>query len=83
MTEKNIFVYKLSLPLNISYFSLFFVKTATPPEKSYRLFSSNLPLKVVVCQAPPPPPPPVLKIWFNLPAEKGVHTMYYLSNISR
>ena len=32
MTEKNIFVYKLSLPLNISDFSLvFFVKIAPPP----------------------------------------------------
>ena len=35
MTEKNIFVYKLFLSLIISEFSLFFyVKTATPPEKS-------------------------------------------------
>ena len=49
MTEKNIFVYKHFLSLNISDFSLiFFCKTANPPEKSYPLFSSNLPLKVEV-----------------------------------
>ena len=38
-TEKNIFVCKLFLPLNISDFSLFFVKTATTSEKSYPFFS--------------------------------------------
>ena len=38
-TEKNIFVCKLFLPLNISDFSLFFVKIATTPEKSYPFFS--------------------------------------------
>ena len=40
MTEKNIFVYKLLL-LNISDFSLFFVKIATPLKKVTSLFSSN------------------------------------------
>ena len=38
MTEKNIFVYKLFLSLNISDFSYFYVKTATcpsPPPKNH------------------------------------------------
>ena len=39
MAEKNIFVYKFSLSLNISDFSLFFMhKTATFPEKVYPSF---------------------------------------------
>ena len=39
MAEKNIFVYKLSLSLNISDFSLFFMyKTATFSEKVYPSF---------------------------------------------
>ena len=40
MAEKNIFVYKLSLLLNISDFSLFFMyKTATLPEKGHPSFA--------------------------------------------
>ena len=47
MTEKNIFVYKLCLLLNISDFSFFYVKTATFPEKVTSLFPRNPPpLKV-------------------------------------
>ena len=83
MTEKNIFVYKLSLPLNISYFSLFFVKTATPPppEKSYPLFSSNLPLKVEVLSSPP-------SFWkfgrrFNPPSRKGGRGAHYEVGLTR
>ena len=46
MTEKNVFLYKLFLSLNISDLSFFFfVKIANPPEESYPLFSSNPPLK--------------------------------------
>ena len=37
MTEKNIFVYKLFLPLNISDF-IFYVKIATPLKKVTPLF---------------------------------------------
>ena len=48
MTEKNIFVYKLFLLLNISDFSLFFnVKTATP-RNDHPLFSSNPLLKIEI-----------------------------------
>ena len=58
-TEKSIFVYTLLLSLNISDFSLFFFcKNSNPPEKSYPLFSSNLPLKAEVLSSPP-----FLKIW--------------------
>ena len=46
MTEKNIFVYKLFLSLNISDFSLmFYVKTATPPEKGQLPLSQQPPSK--------------------------------------
>ena len=47
MAEKNIFVYKLFLSLNISDF-IFFVKIATSPWKSHTppLFRSNSSLKV-------------------------------------
>ena len=46
MAEKNIFVYKLFLSLNISDF-IFFVKIATSPWKSHPpLFRSNSSLKV-------------------------------------
>ena len=48
MTEKNIFVYKLFLLLNISDFSLFFnVKNATPGN-GHLLFSSNPLLKIEI-----------------------------------
>ena len=69
MPEKNIFVYKLFLPLNISDFRVFFVKTATPhPEKSYPLFSCNPLSKLRPCRR---------KVgWrFNSPSRKGMHTM--------
>ena len=64
-TEKNIFVYKLFLSLNISDFS-FFVCIATPS------FPANPLLKLRSCQAPP-----FLKIWLEVqpPAEMGVYTM--------
>ena len=58
MTEKNIFVYKLFLLLNISDFSFFFVKIATklwkklPPLFQQPPFQSWSPVK-----------PPFLKIW--------------------
>ena len=44
MIEKNIFAHKLFLSLNIADFNLFYVKIATPPEKSHPLFPSNPPL---------------------------------------
>ena len=46
MTEKNIFVYKLFLPLNISDFFFFFCKIANPLKKVTPLFFSNPPLKI-------------------------------------
>ena len=46
-TEKNIFVYKLFLSLNISDFSFFVCKIATPS------FPANPLLKLRSCQAPP------------------------------
>ena len=52
MTEKNIFVYKLFLLLNISDFSFFFVKIATPLEKVSPLFSSKPLSKLRSCQGP-------------------------------
>ena len=70
MTEKNSFVYKLFLLLNISDFSLFLCKTGTPPRKTLP------PLKIEILSSPPP-------LFENLvggsspPAERGggVHTM--------
>ena len=41
MTEKNIFVYKLLLLLNISDFNLFYVKVATPLKKVTTSFPAN------------------------------------------
>ena len=41
MTEKNIFVYKLFLSLNISNFSYVLCKNCNPPEKDHPLFPSN------------------------------------------
>ena len=74
MTEKNIFVYKLSLSLNISDFSSFFnVKIATPREKCHPLFPSKSPLKLMSFQAPY-----FWKFgrWFNLlPSRKGKCTL--------
>ena len=54
MAEKNIFVYKLFLLLNISDFGLFFFfcKNCNIPEKSYPFFSSN-PSKLRSCPSPP------------------------------
>ena len=51
MTEKNIFAYKPFFSLNISD-SIFYVKIATPPEKSHPLFPSNPTLKVKVLSSP-------------------------------
>ena len=49
MTEKDIFVYKLFLSLNISDFNLLLCESCNhPPEKVTILFPSNLPLKVEV-----------------------------------
>ena len=56
MKKKNIFVYQLFLPLNISDFSsLFYVKIAPPPlQKGHPLFPTNPPINAK---------PPFLKIW--------------------
>ena len=51
MTEKNNFVYKLFLSLNISDFSLFFIKNCNAPEKGHPLFPSNTIQKLQSCQA--------------------------------
>ena len=53
MTEKNIFLYKLFLSLNILDFSIFLRKIATAPEKSYSLFFSKPPLKIEVLPSLP------------------------------
>ena len=58
MTEKNIFVYKLFLLLNILDFSLFFMWKLqspwnSPPEKSHVLFPRKPPLKTEILQIPP------------------------------
>ena len=57
MTEKNSFAYKLFLSLNISGFNLsfFFIKIATPPEKSYHPLFQQPPFKVEVLSSPPLP----------------------------
>ena len=74
MPQKNIFVYKLFLLLNISDFSLFFIQKLHPPEKSHPLpFPSNPPLKMGILSRPP-----FLKIWLKTQtpvAERGMHTM--------
>ena len=59
MTEKNVFVYKLFLSLNISDFSLsfFLVKIATPLKKVTPSFPATTLSKLRSCQAPHPPPP--------------------------
>ena len=68
-TEKNTFVYKLFLSLNISDFNAFLCKNCNPPKKSHPR------LKIEVLSSPP------LKIWLGVqppssPADrKGVHTM--------
>ena len=68
MTEKNIFVNKLFLSLNISDFSLFFLCKNCYPSK--KLSSCQVPpfLKIWSEAQPPPPPPPSRK-------GEGVHTM--------
>ena len=80
MTERNIFVYKLFLLLNISDFLFtFFCKIAPPPPPSKKvtsLFSSNPLLKVEVLSSPPP-------FWkfgrrFNLPQQKGGRGAHYV-----
>ena len=53
MTEKNIFVHKLFLLLNISDFTLFFMqKLQLPPKKSHPLFFSNPTLKIEILSIP-------------------------------
>ena len=66
MTEKNIFVYKLFLLINVLDFSLFLCKnTATPPLKKK---SPHSPLKIEILSSPS-----FLKIWLedDLHQQKG------------
>ena len=58
MTEKNIFVYKLFLSLNISDFSFFYVKLQSPWKNLPPLFSQQLPSQSWGPAKPFPPPPP-------------------------
>ena len=56
MTEKNIFVYKRFLSLNISDFNLFFMRklnTPLPMKKVTLLFPSNPSITVEVLSSPP------------------------------
>ena len=78
MIEKNIFVYKLFLLLNILDFSFFYIKTATPletksPPLKIEILSSPLFFKIC-CDAqtthPSPPTPSPLPT-----AERGEHIM--------
>ena len=77
MTKKIIFIYKLLLSLNVSDFSFFYVKTATPPWKKSPPFSQQAPLKIEILSSPLP----FFKIWSvaQPPSpsriERGVHTM--------
>ena len=52
MTEKNIFIYELFLSLNISDFSLSFMKRLQPRETGHPLFSSDVLLKLRSYQSP-------------------------------
>ena len=56
MADKNIFVYKYLLPLNISDFSLFFMYKLHPPpthpHKNHPLFLSTAPLKGKILFSP-------------------------------
>ena len=54
MTEKNIFVYKLFLTLNISDFILFFCRIATLPGKCYSPFFQQSPSQSWSPLKPPP-----------------------------
>ena len=83
MTEKNVFAYKLFLPLNISDF-IFYVKIGIPPslEKSSPSFPATLLQKLGFCQAPLP----FLKIWLEaqLPCRKeGVGEVHTMTGIKR
>ena len=69
MTEKNIFVYILFLPLNISDFSLFsFRKNCNPLLKKVTPSFPATPLSKLVLSSPS-----LLKIWweFQPPQQKG------------
>ena len=57
MTDKNIYVYKSFLLLNISVVSLFFMKNCNPSlRKAIPLFfPTNFPLKIKVLSSHPPP----------------------------
>ena len=74
MTDKNIFVYKLFLSLNISDFNLLLCENCNLPLKKVTpLFPSNSLLKVEVLSSPT-----FLKIWLEAqppsPAKRrGVH----------
>ena len=84
MIEKNIFVYKLFLLLNILDFSFFYIKTATPletksPPLKIEILSSPLFFKIWLDAqtnhpSPPQPHPPSLQ-------QKGGSTLWSLSNI--
>ena len=69
MTEKNIFVNKLFLSLNISDFSLFFLCKNCYPSKKLS-FCQVPPFLKIWSEAQPPPPPP-------LPQQKGGRGAYY------
>ena len=75
MTEKNNFAYTLFLSLNISNFNVFYVKIATPPEKSRPPLSQQPSSK----SWGPVKPPPFLKIWLEAqrsPCRKGQGAQY-------
>ena len=64
MTDKNIFVYKLFLLLNISDLFFFFLKLQPPSlmKEVNPLFPSNPPLKIEILSSPCAP---FLKIWLE------------------
>ena len=53
MKEKNIFVYKPFLALNISDLSLYFCKNCKPPGKRHHLFRSSPLLKIEILSSTP------------------------------
>ena len=58
MTEKNIFVYKLFLSLNILDFSLFFCRNCKPPlEKSHPMHTMDSPNGFVAIMSKTASPP--------------------------
>ena len=79
MTEKNIFVHKLFLSLNISDFNLFFMWKLQPPLKKVTpVFPSNPPLKVEILSSPL-----FFKIWLEVQPpckNRGLHTMAFDNN---